>query len=102
MILKAIIETYRWYLSMLIGTIIGFPIGIVLSVSKKDAIYENREVNKFLDIILIVNITRSIPFVILIVLLISLSRLIVGKSYGTTAFIIPLIIGIAPFYIKNY
>lgn len=65
-------------LSMLIGTIIGFPIGIVLSVSKKDAIYENRVVNKFLDI-LIVNITRSIPFVILIVLLIPLSRLIVGN-----------------------
>lgn len=53
-------------------------------------------INKFLDI-LIVNITRSIPFVILIVLLIPLSRLIVGKSYGTTAFIIPLLIGIAPF-----
>lgn len=97
MILKAIIETlYMVSLSMLIGTIIGFPIGIVLSVSKKDAIYENRAVNKFLDI-LIVNITRSIPFVILIVLLIPLSRLIVGKSYGTTAFIIPLSIGIAPF-----
>lgn len=97
MILKSLIETiYMVFISMFIGTLIGFPLGIILSVSKKEGIYENKMINKFLDI-LIVNITRSIPFVILIVLLIPLSRLIVGKSYGTTAFIIPLSIGIAPF-----
>ena len=69
---------------------------IYLSISKKGGIKENQIANKIIDLI-IVNITRSIPFVVLIVLLIPLSRIIVGKSYGTTAFVIPLSIGSAPF-----
>ncbi|WP_314010423.1 methionine ABC transporter permease [Pseudostreptobacillus hongkongensis] len=97
MILKAILETiYMIFASMFIASIIGMPIGIYLSISKKGGIKENLIVNRILDL-LIVNITRSIPFVVLIVLLIPLSRFFVGKSYGTTAFIIPLSIGTAPF-----
>ncbi|CAM3439657.1 methionine ABC transporter permease [Pseudostreptobacillus hongkongensis] len=97
MILKAILETiYMIFASMFIASIIGMPIGIYLSISKKGGIKENSIVNRILDL-LIVNITRSIPFVVLIVLLIPLSRFFVGKSYGTTAFIIPLSIGTAPF-----
>ncbi|WP_156299452.1 methionine ABC transporter permease [Streptobacillus canis] len=97
MIMKAIIETmYMIIVSILIASIIGLPLGILLSITKEGSISENKTLNKILDLV-IVNITRSIPFVILIVLLIPLSRLIVGKSYGTTAFIIPLSIGTAPF-----
>ena len=70
--------------------------GVYLSISKKGGIKENQVANKIIDLI-IVNITRSIPFVVLIVLLIPLSRFIVGRSYGTTAFVIPLSIGSAPF-----
>lgn len=97
MIIKSIYETiYMIVLSIIIASIIGVPLGIYLSISKKGGIKENQIVNKIIDLI-IVNITRSIPFVVLIVLLIPLSRIIVGKSYGTTAFVIPLSIGSAPF-----
>lgn len=97
MIIKSIYETiYMIILSIIIASIIGVPLGIYLSISKKGGIKENQITNKIIDLI-IVNITRSIPFVVLIVLLIPLSRIIVGKSYGTTAFVIPLSIGSAPF-----
>lgn len=97
MIIKSIYETiYMIVLSIIIASIIGVPLGIYLSISKKGGIKENQIANKIIDLI-IVNITRSIPFVVLIVLLIPLSRIIVGKSYGTTAFVIPLSIGSAPF-----
>lgn len=95
--IKSILETiYMLFLSMLIASIIGIPIGISMSVTKKNGICEKIWYHKVVDI-LIINITRSIPFIILIVLLIPLSRVIVGKSYGTTAFIIPLSIATAPF-----
>ncbi|WP_455515336.1 methionine ABC transporter permease [Pseudostreptobacillus sp.] len=97
MIIKSIYETiYMIVLSIIIASIIGVPLGIYLSISKKGGIKENQIANKIIDLI-IVNITRSIPFVVLIILLIPLSRIIVGKSYGTTAFVIPLSIGSAPF-----
>ena len=97
MIIKSIYETiYMIVLSIIIASIIGVPLGIYLSISKKGGIKENQIANKIIDLI-IVNITRSIPFVVLIVLLIPLSRFIVGRSYGTTAFVIPLSIGSAPF-----
>lgn len=95
--IKAILETlYMVFISMFIASIIGVPIGVLLSITRDGLIAENKFLHKTIDLI-IVNITRSIPFVILIVLLIPLSRIIVGKSYGTTAFIIPLSIGTAPF-----
>ncbi len=97
MIVKSIYETiYMIVLSTIIASIIGVPLGVYLSISKKGGIKENQFLNRIIDLI-IVNITRSIPFVVLIVLLIPLSRVIVGKSYGTTAFVIPLSIGSAPF-----
>ena len=97
MIVKSIYETiYMIVLSIIIASIIGVPLGVYLSISKKGGIKENQFLNRIIDLI-IVNITRSIPFVVLIVLLIPLSRVIVGKSYGTTAFVIPLSIGSAPF-----
>ena len=97
MIVKSIYETiYMIVLSIIIASIIGVPLGVYLSISKKGGIKENQFLNRIIDLI-IVNITRSIPFVVLIVLLIPLSRVIVGKSYGTTAFVIPLSLGSAPF-----
>ncbi len=95
--LTPLLETvYMVSLSTLIATLIGLPIGIAIVISNKNGLKPNKTIHKILDIIL-VNITRSIPFIILIVLLIPLSVLIVGKSYGTNAFIIPLSIGAAPF-----
>lgn len=94
---KSIWETlYMLFGAMAIASLIGIPLGIFMSVSKKGGICEKKIIHKVIDI-LIINLTRSIPFIILIVLLIPLSRAIVGKSYGTTAFIIPLSIATAPF-----
>lgn len=95
--LKSLFETlYMLFTSMFFASIIGIPIGISLVLTKKHGIKENKMYHKIVNI-LIINLTRSIPFIILIVLLIPLSRLIVGKSYGTSAFVIPLSIATAPF-----
>lgn len=87
---------YMVLIATTFSLLIGLPIGILLVTSDSKGVKPNKTLHKILDIIL-VNITRSIPFVILMVLLIPLSRLIVGKSYGSIAFIIPLALGSAPF-----
>ncbi|MDU7496947.1 methionine ABC transporter permease [Sneathia sanguinegens] len=95
--IEATLETlYMLFISMSIACIFGLPLGISLIITKKDGLNENLLYHKILDMFL-VNVTRSIPFVILIVLLIPLSRILVGKSYGTTAFLIPLSIASVPF-----
>ncbi|RRD38280.1 ABC transporter permease [Leptotrichia sp. OH3620_COT-345] len=87
---------YMVGIATIVSLIIGLPVGILLVVSDSKGVKPNKTLHKLLDMIL-VNITRSIPFVILMVLLIPLSRQIVGKSYGSVAFIIPLSLGAAPF-----
>ena len=87
---------YMVLIATVVSLIIGLPIGILLVVSEPKGVKPNNTLHKILDMIL-VNITRSIPFVILMVLLIPLSRLLVKKSYGSIAFIIPLALGAAPF-----
>lgn len=95
--IEATLETlYMLFISMSIACIFGLPLGISLIITKKEGLNENLLYHKILDMFL-VNVTRSIPFVILIVLLIPLSRILVGKSYGTTAFLIPLSIASVPF-----
>ena len=71
------------------------PIGIALAVTDKDGIAPNRIIYRILDVV--VNIARSIPFLILLILVIPLTKAIVGKSYGATATIVPLTIAAAPF-----
>ncbi len=82
-------------LSTVFGYILGLPLGIVLAVTDKEGIKPNRIVYKTLD--LITNVLRSFPFIILLVVLIPLTRAIVGKSYGTGATIVPLVVAAAPF-----
>ena len=82
--------------STIVALIIGLPIGILLVTSDEKGVKPNKTIHKILDMI-IVNITRSIPFIILMVLLIPLSRMLVHKSYGSVAFIVPLSLGSAPF-----
>ena len=87
---------YMVFISTIIALIIGLPIGILLVTSDEKGVKPNKTIHKILDMI-IVNITRSIPFIILMVLLIPLSRMLVHKSYGSVAFIVPLSLGSAPF-----
>lgn len=87
---------YMVLIATLISLVIGLPLGILLVTSDSKGVRPNKTLHKIIDVIL-VNISRSIPFVILMVLLIPLSRILVGKSYGSIAFIIPLSLGAAPF-----
>ena len=87
---------YMVAIATLVSLIIGLPIGVLLVTSEPKGVKPNKTLHKILDVLL-VNITRSIPFVILIVLLIPLSRLLIGKSFGSVAFIVPLSLGSAPF-----
>lgn len=75
--------------------VLGLPMGIALVITAKDGLRPNKVIYKILDFA--VNIIRSIPFLILLVLIIPLTRLLVGKTYGAAATIVPLIVAAAPF-----
>ena len=86
------------FFSSIFSTVIGLPVGIALSVTRKEqdgGIATNTPVNLVLG--KIVNILRSFPFIILMILLIPLSRAIIGTGIGTAATIIPLSIAASPF-----
>ena len=96
MLLEGIRDTlYMTLASTLFGYIIGLPMGIVLTVTDKDDIRPNAAVYKVLDVIS--NLLRSIPFIILLIVLIPFTRFVVGRSYGSTATIVPLTIAAAPY-----
>ncbi len=93
---NGLLETvYMTLVSTALGYLIGLPIGILLTVTDKEGIRPNAFVYRILDVI--INIMRSIPFLILLILLIPFTRLLVGKSYGTTATIVPLVVSAAPY-----
>ena len=96
MLLEGIRDTlYMTLASTLFVYIIGLPMGIVLTVTDKDGIRPNAAVYKVLDVIS--NLLRSIPFIILLIVLIPFTRFVVGRSYGSTATIVPLTIAAAPY-----
>ncbi|MBO2535765.1 MULTISPECIES: methionine ABC transporter permease [Rummeliibacillus] len=93
---QAIIETaYMVSVSLLIGTLLGLPLALLLVLTRPNGIKENKFFYAILNTI--INIIRSLPFIILLVAIVPFTRLIVGKTYGTEAAIVPLIIYIAPF-----
>lgn len=96
MIWTSTLETlYMVFFSTLFSLIIGFPIGILLTITKEGNILERPKLNKVLDFI--INTLRSFPFIILMILLFPLSRIVVGTTIGSTAAIVPLSISAAPF-----
>lgn len=96
MLIEGIRDTlYMTIVSTLVGYIIGLPLGIILNVSRRDGLKPGKVVYGIIDFIC--NIIRSIPFLILLILLIPFTRLIVGKSYGSTATIVPLVVCAAPY-----
>ena len=93
--LSAIWETfYVTLLSTAFAIVIGLPLGIALTLTDENGITPNRAVYRILDII--INVTRSIPFLILLIAVMPLTKLLVGKSYGSTATIVPLTLAAAP------
>ncbi len=96
MILGGIRDTlYMTVFSTLFGYILGLPMGIILTVTDKNGLRPNKFIYSIFDVIS--NVVRSIPFLILLILLIPFTRLVVGKSYGSTATIVPLVIAAAPY-----
>ncbi|MBM7598877.1 D-methionine transport system permease protein [Virgibacillus halotolerans] len=94
--IQSMIDTfYMVGFSLVIGSIIGIPLGILLVVTRPGGIIESKLFYKIMNPI--VNIFRSLPFIILLVAIIPFTRLIVHTSIGTPAAIVPLIIYIAPF-----
>ena len=81
--------------STFLGYVVGLSLGIILTVTDKDGIRPNAFVYKILDFIC--NMLRSIPFIILLILLIPITKIVVGKSYGTAAMVFPLFVCAAPY-----
>lgn len=83
------------FVSCFFGFVIGLPTGVILFITRPNQILENKTLNRVTAIL--VNIFRSIPFIILIVWMIPFTRTLVGTSIGVRAALVPLSIGAAPF-----
>lgn len=82
--------------SALIAFLIGLPLAVVLVNTSEQGIYPSKKINHVLGTV--INITRSVPFLILMVALIPLTRWIVGTSYGVWAAVVPLSLAATPFF----
>ncbi len=93
---KALGETiYMVAVSMAIASVLGIPLGVLLHTTSRGQILESPALNRIIGAI--VNAIRSIPFIILMVAIIPLTRLLVGSAIGTTAAMVPLVIASVPF-----
>lgn len=99
-ILNSIWETlYMVGTTALISGVLGIILGIILVVTESHGILENRRVYDFLE--RSVNAFRSVPFIIMLALIAPITRILVGTSIGTTAAIVPLVVGTVPFYSRQ-
>lgn len=93
---KGLLQTaHMVFVSSLVGTLFGLPIGVFLATSNRGELFPAPTLNKIVGAI--VNATRSTPFIILVVAIIPFTRLVAGTSIGTTAAIVPLTIATIPF-----
>lgn len=96
---KALLQTLHMVaVAGLIGAAIGLPIGIFLATSQKGELFPAPNQNRVIG--LVVNATRSTPFIILVVAIVPFTRMIAGTSIGTTAAIVPLTIATIPFFAR--
>lgn len=86
---------YMVFFSTLFATIVGLPLGVIVTITEEGHIYKNSSANKVLNIL--INGFRSMPFIILMIAVFPLAKLIVGTRIGTTATIVPLTIAAIPF-----
>lgn len=95
-LMQALYETlYMVTVSLIIGALIGIPLGILLVVTRKHGISPNVVIHQILNPI--INILRSIPFIILLIAIVPFTKLVAGTSIGTTAAIVPLTVYVAPY-----
>lgn len=96
MIAKGLVETlYMTVFSTCAAYLIGMPLGIILVVTAEGGIQPRPALNKVLNVL--VNLTRSVPFLILLIAVLPITRFIAGTTIGSTATVVPLIIAAAPF-----
>ncbi|MBQ3030631.1 MAG: ABC transporter permease [Agathobacter sp.] len=86
---------YMTIVSTVLAYLFGIPLGVVLFVTDKGGIAENRAINSVLGIV--VNLLRSVPFIILLVAILPFTRFVVGTTIGATATIVPLVVAATPF-----
>ena len=86
---------YMTLVSTALSYLFGIPIGVILYITDKDGIAEHKVVNRVFGVI--VNLLRSVPFIILLVAIIPFTRFVVGTSIGATATIVPLVVAATPF-----
>lgn len=99
LIIPSILETlYMVFISLVFTIILGLPLGVILVVTGKDHILPNSTINIILSYL--INITRSLPFVILMIFIIPFTRILVGTTIGTTAAIVPLVFAATPFFAR--
>lgn len=98
--IKALMDTiYMVFVSGIISTAIGFPIGVTLVVTKKGGILENSLINNLIG--KVINIFRSIPFIILLAAIMPITKFIVGTTIGTQGALVPLIFASVPFVARQ-
>ena len=98
-LLTAVWETvFMTFVSLFFASIFGLMIGILLYCTQTGGLFQNRIVNRITDVI--VNVLRAIPFLILLILLIPLTRALVGSMLGAKAALPPLIVASTPFYAR--
>ena len=99
LLIPSINETlYMVFISTVFTVILGLPLGILLVITREDNVLPNSKIYNSLSIL--INITRSIPFVILMIFIIPFTRLVVGSSIGTNAAIVPLVVAAIPFFAR--
>ena len=96
LLIQGFLETVQMtMISTVVAVLLGVPLGVILVITSRGHIMQNEAVNKVLGAI--VNATRSIPFIILMVAIIPFTRLVAGTSIGTTAACVPLTLAAIPF-----
>lgn len=89
---------YMGFVATLLAVVIGLPIGFVAFLTGKGEILEHKGLHQILDVV--INIGRSVPFIILLVVLLPVTRILVGTTLGTTAAIVPLSASAIPFFAR--
>ena len=89
------VTLYMTLATTFMGYVLGLPMGIALVITAPKGLRPNKIIYKVLDVV--VNVVRSFPFLISLIVIQPLTRIIVGKSYGPTATIVPLTLSAAPF-----